>query len=233
MSRHFSHSTNLPSHNQHLRHTLSAPNMNQESTKNNAHKLITYLSQCGISHYPPTNSGRQIVTLTNYNDICDVLNDGYLLCDWLRQAFKNIHKTDKVWFDKVTKLGVSPPGYKFIIKQNQISQQFMLEENINLFLKILDDLPKDHGHLPKELQFRADELYALVDMHNIFKAMAYLSNNQFYKECFPRAKPFTVSSRTEASRQALPDDIVSDVYGVVILYLRYWNADFIVIITKS
>ena len=110
--------------------------------------------------------------------------------------------------------GFHPFNALCMMLMNQISQQFMLEENINLFLKILDDLPKDHGHLPKELQFRADELYALVDMHNIFKAMAYLSNNQFYKECFPRAKPFTVSSRTEASRQALPDDIVSDVYWV-------------------
>ena len=137
-----------------------------------------YLNSCGL---PPKN-------FLTVRDFCRYIRDGDPLCQLLQKAYFRTHANEDAWIKLCNKYGKVWPGYKAI--RNELSD-FIIEENANWFLTIVSKELK----VPQRILFRDDELRAMVDMHAVFKVLAYLSNQEFFKKAFPHAIPFKVKKR--------------------------------------
>ena len=153
--------------------------MNNNSTEwQNARN---YLSQCNFPEIQKTNTEAEF---------SKILHDGILLCKFLQFAFhQTTGRSEKAWNNLCSNKGLQYPGY-----QTSSLSQFSLEQNVEFFLYICSK----ELLIPERLIFRPDELFAKVDMHNVYKLLSFLSQKcDLLKKAYPEAVSFQIYKRSE------------------------------------
>lgn len=159
-----------------------------------------YLNEC--------NFHKEFTTVAHF---CKYIRGGDILCQFLQKAYFKYYQREDNWIHLCRKYNKKWPGYKTI--SNNLSD-FIIEENANYFLTIVSQ----ELNTPSKILFRADELRAMVDMHAVFKVLAYLSNQEFFKTAFPNAKPFRIFKRSSYDANTLNAtemSVESDVYAAI------------------
>lgn len=165
------------------------PQSSLSSTQPNLEEWRTvqhFLNQCR----PNT---QEALDFPNALAFCKKIRDGDILCKLLQRAFFYQSGGESAWVKLCEKYHRAWPGYHQI--KNEFSDS-LIEYNAEMFLTVCaKELPLK-SNVPAKILFRADELRAMIDMHGVFKVLAYLSNQEFFKQAFPKATPFKIAKRS-------------------------------------